>query len=200
MDCRPLADRPGRAPARPATFMGRAALRTNRQSDDDADRRILPYQSARPSRDIGAPGGGRERRGRAAIRRRDRAHSPSGHLRAVVPRGFHVAPPAPPRTSEFAKFIAFIGAPGRTRTSTMLPLPDFESGASTNSATGAGGRNIAAKRGGSTGPASAECAPAKRAPFFRNEAQIRARARAGAQGQGCVLAHAPRSLIRSCGP
>ena len=33
----------------------------------------------------------------------------------------------------------------------MLPLPDFESGASTNSATGAGGRNIAAKRGGSTG-------------------------------------------------
>ena len=44
------------------------------------------------------------------------------------------------------------GAPGRTRTSTMLPLPDFESGASTNSATGAGGRNIAAKRGGSTAP------------------------------------------------
>ena len=43
------------------------------------------------------------------------------------------------------------GAPGRTRTSTMLPLPDFESGASTNSATGAGGRNIAAKPGGSTG-------------------------------------------------
>ena len=30
-----------------------------------------------------------------------------------------------------------IGAPGRTRTSTMLPPPDFESGASTNSATGA---------------------------------------------------------------
>src|SRR5262249_16780570 len=29
------------------------------------------------------------------------------------------------------------GAPGRTRTSTMLPPPDFESGASTNSATGA---------------------------------------------------------------
>src|SRR5262249_16513624 len=29
------------------------------------------------------------------------------------------------------------GAPGRTRTSTMLPSPDFESGASTNSATGA---------------------------------------------------------------
>src|SRR3954470_13915968 len=43
------------------------------------------------------------------------------------------------------------GAPGRTRTSTMLPLPDFESGASTNSATGAGGRNIAAKYWGSTG-------------------------------------------------
>jgi hypothetical protein len=30
-----------------------------------------------------------------------------------------------------------LGAPGRTRTSTMLPPPDFESGASTNSATGA---------------------------------------------------------------
>src|SRR5690348_692447 len=29
------------------------------------------------------------------------------------------------------------GAPGRTRTSTMFPPPDFESGASTNSATGA---------------------------------------------------------------
>src|SRR4051812_14140212 len=29
------------------------------------------------------------------------------------------------------------GAPGRDRTSTMLPSPDFESGASTNSATGA---------------------------------------------------------------
>src|SRR5258706_522946 len=33
-----------------------------------------------------------------------------------------------------------IGAPGRNRTSTVLPPPDFESGASTNSATGAGGR------------------------------------------------------------
>src|SRR5262249_57094432 len=32
-----------------------------------------------------------------------------------------------------------IGAPGRTRTSTMFPPPDFESGASTNSATGAWG-------------------------------------------------------------
>src|SRR5262249_60834819 len=31
------------------------------------------------------------------------------------------------------------GAPGRTRTSTMFPPPDFESGASTNSATGAWG-------------------------------------------------------------
>jgi hypothetical protein len=44
------------------------------------------------------------------------------------------------------------GAPGRTRTSTMLPPPDFESGASTNSATGACGRIIAAPGGGSTGP------------------------------------------------
>ena len=33
-----------------------------------------------------------------------------------------------------------IGAPGRTRTSTMFPPPDFESGASTNSATGASSR------------------------------------------------------------
>ena len=37
--------------------------------------------------------------------------------------------------AKFAKIE--IGAPGRTRTSTMLPPPDFESGASTNSATGA---------------------------------------------------------------
>src|SRR6516225_11722260 len=37
----------------------------------------------------------------------------------------------------FARTIDFVGAPGRTRTSTMLPPPDFESGASTNSATGA---------------------------------------------------------------
>ena len=90
------------------------------------------------------------------------------------------------------------GAPGRTRTSTILPLPDFESGASTNSATGAGGRNIAAKRGGSTGPASAECARAKRAPFFRNEAQTHARARAGAQGyaaHSCLFS----AMVRSCG-
>src|SRR5713226_646123 len=37
-----------------------------------------------------------------------------------------------------AKFAEIeIGAPGRTRTSTMFPPPDFESGASTNSATGA---------------------------------------------------------------
>src|SRR5262249_24341649 len=38
------------------------------------------------------------------------------------------------------------GAPGRTRTSTMLPPPDFESGASTNSATGACARSE--RRGG----------------------------------------------------
>ena len=56
------------------------------------------------------------------------------------------------------------GAPGRTRTSTMLPLPDFESGASTNSATGAGGRDHSCDERGVNGPASAERAPAKRAP------------------------------------
>ncbi len=42
------------------------------------------------------------------------------------------------------------GAPGRNRTSTVLPPPDFEFGASTNSATGAGGRIIAATGRGST--------------------------------------------------
>ena len=94
------------------------------------------------------------------------------------------------------------GAPGRTRTSTMLPLPDFESGASTNSATGAGGGNIAAKRGGSTGTHLVARAPAKRAPFFRNETQTHARARAGARGNA-TLSRAlccPPSLIRWCGP
>jgi hypothetical protein len=44
------------------------------------------------------------------------------------------------------------GAPGRTRTSTMLPLPDFESGASTNSATGAGGRDHSREARGVNGP------------------------------------------------
>ena len=82
------------------------------------------------------------------------------------------------------------GAPGRTRTSTMLPLPDFESGASTNSATGAGGRDHSREARRVNGPAPAERAPAKRAPFFRNEAQIRARARAGAQGHA-ALSRAP---------
>ena len=46
--------------------------------------------------------------------------------------------------------IDLLGAPGRTRTSTTLRPPDFESGASTNSATGARRRNIAAGGGGST--------------------------------------------------
>ncbi len=40
------------------------------------------------------------------------------------------------------------GAPGRTRTSTMFPPPDFESGASTNSATGAISEPIIAGGGG----------------------------------------------------
>ena len=95
------------------------------------------------------------------------------------------------------------GAPGRTRTSTMLPPPDFESGASTNSATGAGGRDHSGEARGVNGHASAERAPAKRAPFFRNEAQTHARARAGAQGsaaRSCPFCLCPRSLIRSCGP
>ena len=90
------------------------------------------------------------------------------------------------------------GAPGRTRTSTMLPLPDFESGASTNSATGAGGRNIAAKPGGSTG-VQLPSVPAKRASIFRNEAQVCARARAGAQGsaaRSCLFS----AMIRSWAP
>src|SRR6187401_2260545 len=52
------------------------------------------------------------------------------------------------------------GAPGRTRTSTMLPPPDFESGASTNSATGAGGRDHSGEARGVNGPAPAERAPA----------------------------------------
>ena len=42
------------------------------------------------------------------------------------------------------------GAPGRTRTSTMFPPPDFESGASTNSATGAWAGIIAGGDLGST--------------------------------------------------
>src|SRR6185369_11567015 len=42
------------------------------------------------------------------------------------------------RTPDRKRLVVFrIGAPGRTRTSTMFPPPDFESGASTNSATGA---------------------------------------------------------------
>jgi hypothetical protein len=97
------------------------------------------------------------------------------------------------------QLLDFIGAPGRTRTSTMLPLPDFESGASTNSATGAGGGNIAAKRGGSTARIWSPRAPAKQAPFFRDEPQTHARARAGGPGLRGALLPSPRSLIRSCG-
>src|SRR2546423_7719557 len=59
---------------------------------------------------------------------------------------FYVGRPRLPR--QVAKIA--IGAPGRTRTSTMLPPPDFESGASTNSATGACARTIAGRDGGST--------------------------------------------------
>jgi hypothetical protein len=90
------------------------------------------------------------------------------------------------------------GAPGRTRTSTMLPLPDFESGASTNSATGAGGGDHSREARGVNGPAPAERAPAKRAPFFRNEAQAHARVRAGAQGSGarsCLLSAIAGPLV-----
>ena len=81
----------------------------------------------------------------------------------------------------------------------MLPPPDFESGASTNSATGAGGRDHSGEARGVNGPAPAERAPAKRAPFFRNEAQAHARARAGAQGsaaRSCLFS----AMVRSWAP
>jgi hypothetical protein len=55
----------------------------------------------------------------------------------VVPWGFHGALLLLRDEEIRNKHTEFIGAPGRTRTSTMLPPPDFESGASTNSATGA---------------------------------------------------------------
>jgi hypothetical protein len=83
----------------------------------------------------------------------------------------------------------------------MLPLPDFESGASTNSATGAGGRDHSREARGVNGPARAERAPAKRAPFFRNEAQAHARVRAGAQGHAALSRPlSPRSPVRACRP
>jgi hypothetical protein len=44
-----------------------------------------------------------------------------------------------------------IGAPGRTRTSTSLPTTDFESAASTNSATGAGAGTWGKREARSTG-------------------------------------------------
>jgi hypothetical protein len=57
----------------------------------------------------------------------------------------------------------FHGAPGRTRTSTTLRPPDFESGASTNSATGARSRNIVGRRQASTSSLSSGGACARRA-------------------------------------
>jgi hypothetical protein len=92
------------------------------------------------------------------------------------------------------------GAPGRTRTSTMLPLPDFESGASTNSATGAGGRDHSREARGVNGPASVELVPR---PSERPSSAMRhkfARERdPGPRAPGHALAFAPRSLVRSCG-
>src|SRR5262245_21028799 len=49
-----------------------------------------------------------------------------------------IAPP-PRALQEGAADHASVGAPGRTRTRTDVNPPDFESGASTNSATGAHG-------------------------------------------------------------
>ena len=62
---------------------------------------------------------------------------------------------------------------------------------------GQAGGIIAAKRGGSTARTCRAC-PGKRAPFFRNEAQIHARARAGAQGSGarsCLLSAIAGPLV-----
>src|ERR1700754_2634778 len=58
-------------------------------------------------------------------------------IEALPTGAFAQAGGSPSRSCAAAK----AGAPGRTRTSTMFPPPDFESGASTNSATGAGGRD-----------------------------------------------------------
>src|SRR6185437_289703 len=65
------------------------------------------------------------------------------------------------------------GAPGRTRTSTMFPPPDFESGASTNSATGAlGAGTIAAQSQGSTARGSGVQGPDRRFEAFGGDLMI----------------------------
>src|ERR1700681_4880516 len=46
--------------------------------------------------------------------------------------------PVKPQVGKAAKPLILLGAPGPTRTGTSLRTPDFESGASTGSATGAG--------------------------------------------------------------
>src|SRR5260370_39804265 len=69
--------------------------------------------------------------GKATSQFRQYAAVPKGPVRAL---SSHLMCARETR-AKFAKIE--IGAPGRTRTSTMLPPPDFESGASTNSATGA---------------------------------------------------------------
>src|SRR5207245_3925914 len=53
-----------------------------------------------------------------------------------------------PRVIGISPFSASVGAPVRTRPSTMLPPPDFESGASTTSATGACARSYWRGAGG----------------------------------------------------
>src|SRR3546814_19160212 len=57
------------------------------------------------------------------------------------PRGFTARVRTVNRFRAFACRFARLGAPGRTRTSTVLPPTVFESAASTNSATGASGRS-----------------------------------------------------------
>src|SRR5689334_24779641 len=62
------------------------------------------------------------------------------------------------------RFLIFIGAPGPTRTSTPLRATDFESAASTNSATGARARSIGAALAWSSQP--------DRAPGRSGERQV----------------------------
>ena len=93
------------------------------------------------------------------------------------------------------------GAPGRTRTSTMLPLPDFESGASTNSATGAGGRDHSREARGVNGPHLPSVPRPSERPSSAMRHKFTREREPGPRAPGLSRALLPRrSLIRSCGP
>ncbi len=118
----------------------------------DPERALPPGVRAARARDIASPAGGARRRAAQHHRAGEgeivpwRSRSPQAATRTLSSRqrqaiaadpGFRVAAGTVQAVGRGRNSSDADGAPGRNRTSTVLPPPDFESGASTNSATGA---------------------------------------------------------------